>query len=85
MSEHAVSLPMFWAHGSQDTLVAFDALGLESKRILKSHLGIKDLVGEASPGKPGLCVHCYEGMGHSVCREELEDLNNWLTKVMPNV
>lgn len=75
---------MFWAHGSEDTIVATDALGFEAKRILKSYLGINDLLGEASPDNPGLFVRIYEGMGHSVSKEEVIDLREWLAKVMPD-
>lgn len=59
--------PIFMAHGSQDEIVVADR-GRSSRDALRS-LGYE--------------VEWHEyPMGHSVCMEELADLNRWLIKVL---
>jgi phospholipase/carboxylesterase len=59
--------PIFLAHGRQDNVVPFTA-GTASRDLLKS-LG-HDVEWHEYP------------MAHSVCMEEIEDLNRWLLKVL---
>ena len=49
---------------------------------LKTQLGIK--IPDASELKPvGIDFHGYEGLPHSAGEQELEDLQEWLKKVVP--
>lgn len=57
--------PIFLAHGEQDTMVTLER-GEASRDVL---------VGLGYPVE----WHTYP-MGHSVCMEEIEDLNRWLTQ-----
>lgn len=66
-------------------MVSLNAQGMESRRILESYLGIKELAGEASPDTPGIWARIYKGMGHSVCEQELNDVGQWLATVIPGV
>jgi hypothetical protein len=42
--------------------------------------GIKDT---SEPGSAGISFHGYEGLEHSTCPEELDDLSTFLKKVLP--
>lgn len=61
----ALRTPLFMAHGRSDTVIP-PALGLASKAMLES-LGCD------------VAWHEY-AMSHSVCAEELHDIQQWLTK-----
>ncbi|HZW26010.1 MAG TPA: alpha/beta fold hydrolase [Gallionella sp.] len=62
---NALRTPVFMAHGRSDTIVPY-ALGKSSKDALE---------------KLGCEVEWHEyAMPHSVCTEELQDIQNWLTE-----
>ena len=81
MTDYALKLPIFWGHGSADPIVPFQ-LAQASKELL-TNAGIKP-ARESSEGPPtGLEFHKYDGIPHSACQEEIEDLANWLKRVIP--
>ncbi|CAG9467310.1 unnamed protein product [Pedinophyceae sp. YPF-701] len=61
--------PVFQAHGDADQVVAF-SFGTNTKALLE---------------KEGVDVtwRVYNGMPHSACPEELQDLAQWLAKTLP--
>ncbi|HEY1229744.1 MAG TPA: dienelactone hydrolase family protein, partial [Ramlibacter sp.] len=59
--------PLFLAHGTHDNVVPF-ARGEQSREFLEQ-LGYQ------------VSWHSYP-MAHSVCMEEIQDLNGWLLKVL---
>ncbi len=60
--------PIFMAHGQQDNVVV-------PQRAAASHDALRAL---------GYSVDWHEyPMAHSVCMEEIEDLNQWLNRVLP--
>lgn len=79
MSAHATSLPIFWGHGEQDTLVSFSG-AQDTVQFMKRELGISD----ASAENPsGLEFHSYD-ISHSASETELADLKTWLRRVIPS-
>jgi len=65
----SLEIPVFQAHGNADMVVAFD-FGQKTNTFL-STAGIK------------VDYHVYPGMGHSACQQELQDVADWLKKVLP--
>lgn len=79
-SSTASSIPVFWGHGSVDPLVKVQYYK-ESSDVLVQQLGIPI----AKPGDvKGLSYHLYEGLGHATTQTELDDLKEWIKKIIPN-
>jgi predicted esterase len=78
LADHFKKLPIFWGHGTEDPLVTY-AVGKASKEWLES-VGIKKA---ESTGEVGLDFHAYQGLDHSTDEGELEDLKDFLVKVLP--
>jgi len=77
----ATSIPIFMAHGTSDPLLKF-SLGKNSSEMLIKEFGWTEE--EPSIQKPaGLLFTPYNGMMHSACPRELQDLEVWLQKVIP--
>ncbi|KAG7097389.1 hypothetical protein E1B28_004739 [Marasmius oreades] len=79
MSSHATSLPVFWGHGTSDPLVRLE-LAKASVDALKSFgftvtSGISEI--------KGLSYNTYSGVEHSADPKELQDLEGWISKVLP--
>lgn len=75
---HAKNTPLFWGHGTGDPLVLYK-FGTDSRDFLTKVLGF-------APSKDtgtGLEFRSYEGMQHSSCKAELDDLCAWIKKVIP--
>lgn len=67
MSDCAIEIPVFMAHGRQDEVVAYEH-GMESKELLSAH---------------DIDVHWHEyDMGHAVCDEEIQHIRQWLMEVL---
>lgn len=80
VSSHATEVSIFWGHGTDDPVVRFD-LARNGVQLLQE-LGVKS----ATPGDNGngiLSFHAYDGLGHSLGAQEVEDLSNWLQRVVP--
>lgn len=78
-NDHARKLPIFWGHGRQDPLVRY-IWAEQSVEFLKSQIGIR----EATQDDPtGLEFHGYNGLVHSASEKEVDDLQTWLCKVLP--
>jgi len=80
-TDHGRSIPIFWAQGTTDEIVTVER-ATSSVEYLKTALGIPDAALDA-PEKGGIDFHSYEGLGHSRCPRELDDLKNWLKRVLP--
>jgi predicted esterase len=81
LSDHARSIPIFWGHGLADPLVKYH-LCQRSVSILKNECGFKEL--EDEDNDPiGIRCKTYQGMAHSACPEEMDDLRSWLKSVVP--
>ncbi|KAF8076711.1 Phospholipase/Carboxylesterase-domain-containing protein [Lyophyllum atratum] len=79
-SPHASKIPVFWGHGSIDPLIKFQFCK-DSSEFLTKELGIPLLT---TPGEvKGLSYNIYEGMGHTTCQQELDDLKAWIKKALP--
>ena len=79
MNDHAKKLPIFWGHGRSDPLVKFE-WAERSIEFIKNGLGIP----EATKENPiGVEFHAYPGLVHSANDQELDDLQQWLEKVIP--
>ena len=79
-TEHAKKLPIFWGHGTKDPLVQFP-LGRASADFLLREAGIKQAADDDDAW--GLSFHGYEGVVHSACEDELDDLRGWLKRIVP--
>ena len=67
ISDYASEIPVFMAHGRQDEVVAYE-YGKQGMEQLEAH---------------DIDVHWYEyDMGHSVCREEINHIHQWLSEVL---
>lgn len=80
-TDHVRKLPLFWGHGTRDPLVLFPSMGRASADFLLRELGVKLAADEGDA--TGLSFHGYEGVVHSACEEELDDLRVWLKRVIP--
>ena len=80
-SDHAKSTPIFWGHGSEDPLVKAE-FSKESKEFVTGQLGIP--VGTDAAVAKGLDYRIYGGLGHSTSSQELNDLQAWLIKAVPD-
>jgi len=80
-SPTASSTPVFWGYGSVDPLVKSE-FSKASSEFLVQQLGMPI----AKPGdvKKGLSCHVYEGVGHNAPPKELDDLKDWIKKIIPN-
>lgn len=79
-SKHTTTTPVFWGHGSKDPLVK-PKFGEESVKFLVEDLGMSS-GSDVKEGK-GVMHKVYEGVEHSACPEELEDLSEWMASVIP--
>ncbi|KIM57370.1 hypothetical protein SCLCIDRAFT_1219419 [Scleroderma citrinum Foug A] len=79
MSDHAKSLPIFWGHGTADPLVRLE-LATKSVDYLVN-CGLTRLR-RNEIGSPGLMFVGYRGVEHSSCQEELNDLGEFLKRVL---
>ncbi|CAL1700140.1 unnamed protein product [Somion occarium] len=80
-SDHVKKLPIFWGHGKADPLVRH-IWGVQSAEFLKDTFGIKT-ADESEPKLTGITFRSYDGVPHSTSEAELEDLQKWLQKVIP--
>lgn len=79
LSQHANSIPIFVASGTEDHLVDIGGFN-RSVEYLKIACGIPT----AKDDSPvGINCNVYEGMGHSTSYEELEDLKAWIKTAVP--
>jgi len=83
-TENAKNLPIFWGHGTADPLVQF-TLGRMSADFLIRELGVKAVEEEenAADVPVGLSFHGYVGLVHGSNEAELDDLRDWLKRVLP--
>jgi len=78
-SQHAPQTPLFWGHGTSDPLV-LHTLATDSVEFLTSKIGFR----KSTPGSTtGLDFRSYQGMAHSSCPTELDDLSVWIKRVVP--
>jgi len=75
---HTTQTPVFWGHGTSDPLVLY-RFGTESREFLTSKIGFKLTTGLTA----GLDFRSYQGMAHSTCQTELDDLRAWLKRIIP--
>lgn len=75
---HALKIPVFWGHGTSDPLVTYK-IGTDSVEFLTKTVGLAQTSGSTT----GLEFRSYEGMAHSSCPKELEDLSAWIKRVIP--
>ncbi|KAG7097392.1 hypothetical protein E1B28_004742 [Marasmius oreades] len=80
ISPHATSVPIFWGHGSADTLVTYELVA-KSLNLLES-LGIVVRRGCKDAG-PGVAFNIYDGLPHETNSFELSDFGKWLKKIVP--
>jgi predicted esterase len=83
-SENASSTPIFWGHGTADPLVTYK-IGSSSVEFLKTALGISAVTAEGSDAAAlkGVLFKSYAGLQHGAAPEELNDLTEWLKKILP--
>ena len=79
ISEHARSLPIFWGHGTQDTVVPYE-LALSSIKLLTEEADIRKVDRDRLEG---LEFRSYEGMTHTAEDKEIDDFRAWLKRVIP--
>lgn len=68
-SDENKSIPLFLAHGSQDTVIHSSLFELSKNTLIQQGYNVED--------------HLYS-MEHSVCSDEISDLGIWLTKHINN-
>ena len=79
MSDYARALPIFVGHGTADPVVAFQH-GQKSVEYLTSECGIKKATDE---DLVGVTFKSYDSMGHHSAPRELNDVAEFLKKVIP--
>lgn len=72
MSHIEPCLPVFWGHGAEDTEIPED-MGEECIRFLKEGLNFSD---------DKITLKAYDGLGHAVSDQEVEDLAIWLRSTL---
>ncbi|KAG9312021.1 Phospholipase/Carboxylesterase-domain-containing protein [Chiua virens] len=88
ISPHLAETPVLMCHGTVDDLVTNDMV--HHARTLLTDLGLPVLgdealvMGENRLGSPGLISKSYDGVGHEVSQEMLEDLGQFLKRVLPD-
>jgi lysophospholipase-1 len=82
-SAHAPTTPVFWGHGTLDPLVKYD-FGQRSATFLTSQLGMSTTSLSQDVSK-GLVFNSYQGIGHSTNQQELDDLQAWIKRVIPEI
>lgn len=80
ITQHARSLPILWAFGDVDPLVPIKVVD-QSVDFLTS-FGIPRLRREEL-GKPGVAFVTYTGLGHSSSEDELRDMGEFMSRVVP--
>ncbi|KAI0030522.1 Phospholipase/carboxylesterase [Vararia minispora EC-137] len=81
VNRHATSLSIFWGHGEADPLVRF-VFARRSLEFLKTELRMAP-ASDSPDELKGIDFHSYTGVGHSTSPHELDDLKNWLKRVIP--
>jgi predicted esterase len=72
-------MPIFWGHGSDDPLVKLK-LSNDAVDFLANVVGIP----RAKPNELlGVDHRIYQGLGHSACPQELDDLREFIKRVIP--
>ncbi|KAJ7368823.1 Phospholipase/carboxylesterase [Mycena albidolilacea] len=79
-SDHAASIPIFWAQGAEDPLVRPE-MARQSADFVIEH--IRTPVAPTTGELKGLAYHSYDGVEHSTNQKELDDLKAWLKKALP--
>ena len=79
LNDHARKLPIFWGHGKRDPVVRYQWADL-SVAFLKSNIGIRE---PTNDDVFGLEFHAYNNLMHSASDEEIDHLQAWLEKVIP--
>jgi len=83
INDYVKELPLFWGHGVSDPLIKYQ-YAVASIDFLKSQVGVSEVGVPAPPVKPiGLSFHGYTELQHSTCEEEIDDLSEWLSNVIP--
>lgn len=67
-----LQLPLFVGHGSVDNLIP-PVIATTTQEVLEGM------------GCTNIEFHMYTGMGHSSCPQELQDVRNWLLRVLPDL
>jgi len=81
MSDYARTLPIFFGHGTADSVVRFRH-GKQSAEYLKSDCGIKEATEE---DLVGVTFKSYGSMGHEASPRELNDVAKFLQAVIPPI
>lgn len=81
MSDYTRTLPIFVGHGTADPVVAFKH-GQKSVEYLTSDCGIKKATDE---DVVGVTFKSYDHMGHHSAPRELNDVAEFLQKVIPPI
>jgi len=82
-SERVSSMPIFWAHGTDDRIVPFD-VGKKSVDLLTNELGFS-FAKDDERTCTALTFKTYEGLEHDINVQEATDLQAWLRKAIPQV
>ncbi|KAF9266259.1 Phospholipase/carboxylesterase [Marasmius fiardii PR-910] len=80
ISPHALSVPIFWGHGSADILVTHELVE-KSLELLES-LGVEVRRGSKDVSW-GVAFNIYNGLSHETNTSELSDLQHWLKNAIP--
>lgn len=89
ISPHALTMPVFWGHGTDDPLVRY-SFGRKSAEILKDQVGLalrwgdKGEAERAAFGSAGVSFLGYNGVLHAACSKERADLKEFLKRVIPD-
>ncbi|KAF9266263.1 Phospholipase/carboxylesterase [Marasmius fiardii PR-910] len=79
MSTHATSIPVFWGHGISDPLVRLELADASVNALKSFGFTVTNGVSETK----GLTYNTYSGVEHSTNLKELQDLKEWISKVLP--
>ncbi|KAF8962204.1 Phospholipase/carboxylesterase/thioesterase [Flammula alnicola] len=84
----AKRIPIFWAHGTEDQQVDHDTWK-NFAEILASQLSVPfitdtETVQSGRSGVQGLEFRSYQGLGHWIIDDELQDLATWASNLIPD-
>jgi lysophospholipase-1 len=81
-SDHAASIPIFWAQGAEDPLVRPETARRSADFVVEH---IRTPVASTTGELKGLKYHSYDGVAHSTNQKELDDLKSVVKEgITPN-
>ncbi|KAK0467646.1 Phospholipase/carboxylesterase/thioesterase [Armillaria novae-zelandiae] len=76
----AQDVPMFIGHGTDDEIITIQTNGKYLDALKAAGFVVQENTNEVG----GIPYHVYEGLGHSVKAQEMDDLKDWMKRNLPS-